>query len=134
MILLCFSETAWASPATNSSTPCFFARHSRAKGSPIGDSRSRHLSAHDTFDLASPGFGTHTLFDDDKDVTVWFNLKPWVDQTPMALNLDMATEVVVQMFTRLGLRFVLLTKQGKLSGILTKMVSCFFSHLMATPY
>jgi hypothetical protein len=131
MILLCFSETAWASPATNSSTPCFFARHSRAKGSPIGD--SRHLSAHDTFDLASPGteqteFGTHrdtstTLFDDDKDVTVWFNLKPWVDQTPMALNLDMATEVVVQMFTRLGLRFVLLTKQGKLSGILTKMVS-----------
>lgn len=32
-------------------------------------------------------------------------------------------EVVVQMFQRLGLRFVLLTRYGTLRGILTKMVS-----------
>lgn len=32
-------------------------------------------------------------------------------------------EVVVQMFQRLGLRFVLLTRRGMLAGLLTKMVN-----------
>lgn len=36
-------------------------------------------------------------------------------------------EVVVQMFQRLGLRFVLLTRHGVLRGILTKMVRMEFA-------
>lgn len=31
-------------------------------------------------------------------------------------------ELVVQMFQRIGLRFVLLTRQGALMGLLTRMV------------
>ncbi|GJN90019.1 hypothetical protein Rhopal_003015-T1 [Rhodotorula paludigena] len=43
-------------------------------------------------------------------------------QIPVQLSQDTPMEVVVQMFQRLGLRFVLLTRQGMLMGILTKMV------------
>lgn len=41
----------------------------------------------------------------------------------MHVNLEMAVEIVVEMFSRLGLRYILLTRQGRLQGILTKMVS-----------
>lgn len=55
-------------------------------------------------------------------------LKPFASQIPVTLSEDTPMEVVVQMFQRLGLRFVLLARQGVLKGILTKMVrrGCFF--------
>ncbi|KAK4055889.1 chloride channel [Microbotryomycetes sp. JL221] len=48
-------------------------------------------------------------------------LKDWVDEIPILLSQDTPMEIVVQMFQRLGLRSVLLTRQGALAGILTKM-------------
>ncbi|GAA5864849.1 hypothetical protein JCM8547_009250 [Rhodosporidiobolus lusitaniae] len=51
----------------------------------------------------------------------WVSLVPWMDEIPVTLNQDTPMEVVVQMFQRLGLRFVLLTRHGVLQGILTKM-------------
>lgn len=44
-------------------------------------------------------------------------------QIPVSLSEDTPMEVVVQMFQRLGLRFVLLSRHGTLRGILTKSVS-----------
>lgn len=44
-------------------------------------------------------------------------------QIPVSLSEDTPMEVVVQMFQRLGLRFVLLSRYGILRGILTKSVS-----------
>lgn len=73
----------------------------------------------------------------------WISLVPWMDevgiafclvcfspwlkfaplaQIPVNLSQDTPMEVVVQMFQRLGLRFVLLTRRGVLAGMLTKMV------------
>ncbi|GAA5860911.1 hypothetical protein JCM3774_003185 [Rhodotorula dairenensis] len=51
----------------------------------------------------------------------WLSLVPWMDEIPVSLSEDTPMEVVVQMFQRLGLRFVLLTRYGTLRGILTKM-------------
>ncbi|GAA5991112.1 hypothetical protein JCM10908_006541 [Rhodotorula pacifica] len=50
----------------------------------------------------------------------WLSLVPWMDEIPVSLSEDTPMEVVVQMFLRLGLRFVLLTRYGTLRGILTK--------------
>lgn len=71
----------------------------------------------------------------------WVSLKDWVDevgfsrvrrvcahtdpvlaQIPITMSQETPMEVVVQMFQRLGLRSVLFTRQGALTGILTKMV------------
>ncbi|BGP01071.1 Anion/proton exchange transporter GEF1 [Rhodotorula toruloides] len=51
----------------------------------------------------------------------WISLVPWMDEIPVNLSQDTPMEVVVQMFQRLGLRFVLLTRRGMLAGLLTKM-------------
>ncbi|BGP25738.1 chloride channel [Rhodotorula toruloides] len=51
----------------------------------------------------------------------WISLVPWMDEIPVNLSQDTPMEVVVQMFQRLGLRFVLLTRRGVLAGLLTKM-------------
>lgn len=51
----------------------------------------------------------------------WVNLQPWVDEIPITLSQDTPMEVVVQMYGRLGLRFMLFTRRGALTGILTKM-------------
>ncbi|BGP49381.1 chloride channel [Rhodotorula kratochvilovae] len=51
----------------------------------------------------------------------WVSLVPWLDEIPVSLSQDTPMELVVQMFQRLGLRFVLLTRQGGLMGLLTKM-------------
>ncbi|GAA6013991.1 hypothetical protein JCM11491_003479 [Sporobolomyces phaffii] len=51
----------------------------------------------------------------------WVSLKPWIDEIPVTVSQDTPMEVVVQMFQRIGLRFVLLTKHGVLQGMLTKI-------------
>lgn len=43
-------------------------------------------------------------------------------QIPVCMSQDTPMELVVQMFQRIGLRFVLLTRQGALMGLLTRMV------------
>ncbi|GAA5879751.1 hypothetical protein JCM16303_004161 [Sporobolomyces ruberrimus] len=58
--------------------------------------------------------------EDDHDAS-WISLSPWKDEIPVTLSQDTPMEVVVQMFQRIGLRFVLLTKQGALMGMLTKI-------------
>ncbi|KAM0786435.1 hypothetical protein ACM66B_001899 [Microbotryomycetes sp. NB124-2] len=58
---------------------------------------------------------------EDRDLNTWVCLKDWVDEIPILLSQDTAMEIVVQMFQRLGLRSVLLTRHGALAGILTKM-------------
>ncbi|KPV74558.1 uncharacterized protein RHOBADRAFT_54361 [Rhodotorula graminis WP1] len=51
----------------------------------------------------------------------WVSLAPWVDEIPVCMSQDTPMELVVQMFQRIGLRFVLLTRQGALMGLLTRM-------------
>ncbi|GAA5827847.1 hypothetical protein JCM5353_005667 [Sporobolomyces roseus] len=51
----------------------------------------------------------------------WICLKPWIDEIPVTLSQDTPMEVVVQMFQRIGLRFILLTRHGVLKGMLTKI-------------
>lgn len=48
------------------------------------------------------------------------DLRPWMDQTPITLNSHTTFLVVLQMFQRLGLRYVLFSNKGVLQGLLTK--------------
>jgi chloride channel 3/4/5 len=53
------------------------------------------------------------------------DMEPWVEVTPLTLSKKTSLEEVVQYFQRMGLRYLLLTDQGKLAGILTKHVRSF---------
>ncbi|KAK2814319.1 hypothetical protein FQN49_008223, partial [Arthroderma sp. PD_2] len=48
------------------------------------------------------------------------DLRPWMDQTPITLNIHANFQIVVNMFQRLGLRYVLIVNRGRLEGFLTK--------------
>ena len=48
------------------------------------------------------------------------DLRPWMDQTPITLSVKSSLKLTVDMFTRLGLRYVLFVEQGLLCGLLTK--------------
>ncbi|KAH8424713.1 chloride channel protein [Aspergillus melleus] len=48
------------------------------------------------------------------------DLRPWMDQTPITLNSGTTFLIVLQMFQRLGLRYVLFSNKGVLQGLLTK--------------
>jgi chloride channel 3/4/5 len=48
------------------------------------------------------------------------DLRPWMDQTPITLNSHISFSIVVSMFQRLGLRYVLFVNKGALQGLLTK--------------
>ncbi|KAI9934907.1 hypothetical protein ASPWEDRAFT_53976 [Aspergillus wentii DTO 134E9] len=48
------------------------------------------------------------------------DLRPWMDQTPITLNSNTTFLIVLQMFQRLGLRYVLFSNKGVLQGLLTK--------------
>ncbi|KAN0077737.1 Chloride channel [Elaphomyces granulatus] len=48
------------------------------------------------------------------------DLRPWMDQTPITLNSQINFSVVLSMFQRLGLRYVLFVNKGFLQGLLTK--------------
>ena len=47
-------------------------------------------------------------------------LRPWMDQTPITLNSNISFLIVMRMFQRLGLRYVLFANKGILQGLLTK--------------
>jgi chloride channel 3/4/5 len=48
------------------------------------------------------------------------DLRPWMDQTPITLNSNISFSIVLGMFQRLGLRYVLFVNKGILQGLLTK--------------
>ncbi|KAL1985067.1 hypothetical protein VTN96DRAFT_8302 [Rasamsonia emersonii] len=48
------------------------------------------------------------------------DLRPWMDQTPITLNSHISFSIVLSMFQRLGLRYVLFVNKGILQGLLTK--------------
>ena len=54
------------------------------------------------------------------DPTTSLDLRPWMDQTPMTLNVRSSLQLTVNMFQRLGLRYVIFTEKGMLRGLLTK--------------
>ncbi|WEW57085.1 chloride channel [Emydomyces testavorans] len=48
------------------------------------------------------------------------DLRPWMDQTPITMNSHATFQIVLDMFQRLGLRYVLFVNKGILEGFLTK--------------
>ena len=54
------------------------------------------------------------------DPTSTLDLRPWMDQTPITLNAKASLQLVVNMFQRLGLRYVVFVERGGLRGLLTK--------------
>ncbi|KAL8990332.1 MAG: hypothetical protein Q9177_000993 [Variospora cf. flavescens] len=54
------------------------------------------------------------------DPNTTLDLRPWMDQTPITLNAKSSLELTVNMFQKLGLRYVLFSDRGALQGLLTK--------------
>ncbi|KAG2413299.1 hypothetical protein HFD88_002488 [Aspergillus terreus] len=54
------------------------------------------------------------------DPTETLDLRPWMDQTPITLNSGTSFLIVLRMFRRLGLRYVIFADKGVLKGLLTK--------------
>lgn len=48
------------------------------------------------------------------------DLRPWMDQTPITLNSKATLQLTVDMFLKLGLKYVLFLEKGALQGLLTK--------------
>lgn len=48
------------------------------------------------------------------------DLRPWMDQTPITLNSKSSLQLTVNLFQKLGLRYVLFCERGVLQGLLTK--------------
>ena len=48
------------------------------------------------------------------------DLRPWMDQTPITLNAATGFQLVVTMFQRLGLRYLIFLHRGAVRGLLTK--------------
>lgn len=54
------------------------------------------------------------------DPTTTLDLRPWMDQTPITLSSKAGFQLAVNMFQRLGLRYVVFCDRGVLRGLLTK--------------
>jgi chloride channel 3/4/5 len=48
------------------------------------------------------------------------DLRPWMDQTPITMNVGSSFQLAVTMFQKLGLRYLLFVERGQLKGLLTK--------------
>ncbi|MCJ1401229.1 hypothetical protein MMC11_004441 [Xylographa trunciseda] len=48
------------------------------------------------------------------------DLRPWMDQTPITLNGKSTLQLTIDMFLKLGLKYVLFCDRGALQGLLTK--------------
>ncbi|KAH8924839.1 hypothetical protein BT69DRAFT_1261034 [Atractiella rhizophila] len=125
-------EQAEASGEVNGDTLCYFtsvgSRTARGRAIVIGNdkqepSAAKHDHEHDYYDTTvrvEEGRGQRSEDSSQTDNVVWLNIKPWIDQTPLHVNQSMPMEIVIQLFQRMGLRVLLLTSQGRLSGMLTK--------------
>lgn len=65
----------------------------------------------------TPTYFAHQPFEDPRDM---LDLRPWMDQTPITLNSQTTFQIMLSMFQRLGLRYVLFVNKGLLQGFLTK--------------
>ncbi|KAJ1560518.1 hypothetical protein HK096_008346 [Nowakowskiella sp. JEL0078] len=54
------------------------------------------------------------------DNTALVDLRPWIDQTPTNITPRHPLNLVVELFKKLGLRYVLVTSSGSLHGLITK--------------
>ncbi|KDE05331.1 hypothetical protein MVLG_04247 [Microbotryum lychnidis-dioicae p1A1 Lamole] len=100
-------------PNIKGTTKCYFLRKPNKEGRQVGPNAP--FEEEGARKLRREGV------EENEDEACWISLAAWVDEIPIMMNQDTPMEVVVQMFGRLGLRCVLLTKQGALRGILTKM-------------
>ncbi|KAJ3303266.1 hypothetical protein HDU76_005378, partial [Blyttiomyces sp. JEL0837] len=48
------------------------------------------------------------------------DMRPWIEHTPTTIPTDFPLELCVELFKKLGLRYVIVTDKGKLAGIITK--------------
>jgi chloride channel 3/4/5 len=56
----------------------------------------------------------------DADPQYTVDLRPWMDQTPITLNVKSTLQLTIDMFQKLGLKYVLFCDKGALKGLLTK--------------
>jgi chloride channel 3/4/5 len=68
----------------------------------------------------SPTTETHFTHQPLADPHSILDLRPWMDQTPITLSAKSSLQLTVNMFQRLGLRYVLFSDMGVLQGLLTK--------------
>lgn len=134
------------SPDVTLATPCYFTINP-ARGPQIGPNApppsAQPASGRERASEKKKGLGIGLEEPHVEEQGSWVSLKDWVDevspltlycsqghadadpllfQIPITMSHETPMEVVVQMFQRLGLRSVLFTRQGALTGILTKMV------------
>ncbi|KAI9861797.1 MAG: hypothetical protein M1813_005146 [Trichoglossum hirsutum] len=69
---------------------------------------------------SSPATETHFTHQPLADPHSILDLRPWMDQTPITLSAKSSLQLTVNMFQRLGLRYVLFSDMGVLQGLLTK--------------
>lgn len=62
----------------------------------------------------------HLLHDPSADPSTSLDLRPWMDQTPLTLSVSSRFQLAVDMFQKLGLRYLLFVDKGRLNGLCTK--------------
>jgi chloride channel 3/4/5 len=67
--------------------------------------------------LTSPCYFTHNPAASPRNT---LDLRPWMDQTPITLNTNSSFQLAVNMFQKLGLRYLLFVDRGAFCGLLTK--------------
>lgn len=67
-----------------------------------------------------PSTEVYFLHQPDADPLITVDLRPWMDQTPITLNGKSTLQLTVDMFQKLGLKYVLFCDKGALQGLLTK--------------
>ena len=82
-----------------------------------------------TYNLQAAGAAPHSLGPDTEaffshqplaDPRATLDLRPWMDQTPLTLPSRTSLHLVASYFQKLGLRYLLFSDRGVLSGLLTK--------------
>jgi len=68
----------------------------------------------------SPDTETYFAHQPLADPATTLDLRPWMDQTPITLNVKSSLVLTVNLFQRLGLRYVIFVEKGGLRGLLTK--------------
>ncbi|CAG8449251.1 8998_t:CDS:10 [Scutellospora calospora] len=54
------------------------------------------------------------------DSTAFIDFKPWMDQTPITISPKFPMEMTIELFKKMGLRYILVTQNGQLLGLITK--------------
>ncbi|KAK9703524.1 hypothetical protein K7432_010687 [Basidiobolus ranarum] len=54
------------------------------------------------------------------EATAYVDLRPWMDMTPITASYKLSMEVVMELFRKMGVRYLLFAQNGKLHGLLTK--------------